>query len=226
MLTLKTQLTCSYCSRIVKNPILLPCDDSICGEHLSETNVVKENKIRCKECNKEFEVTCDEFRTIKSLNKLIESQSYLSGEERSLKQELEDKIRKFFQFYDAFVQTREKIDSVVFEYFQEMRNQIDEHREKLKEKIDEIALAMIERTKICEEEQLNSIKEKFFENSSFDETKSLLTELNQIEETFRNPNLLIETIKEMQRKQDESLRDIQSKFNEINQVKDNLKGFK
>jgi hypothetical protein len=223
MLTLKSQLTCSYCSRIVKNPILLPCDDSICGEHLSETNVVKENKIRCKECNKEFEVTCDEFRTIKSLNKLIESQSYLSGEERSLKQELEDKIRKFFQFYDDFVQTREKIDSVVFEYFQEMRNQIDEHREKLKEKIDEIALAMIDRTKTCEEEQLNSIKEKLFENSSFDETKSLLTELNQIEETFRYPNLLIETIKEMQRKQDESLRDIQSKLNEINQVKDNLK---
>ena len=88
----------------------------------------------------------------------------MSGEERSLKQELEDKIRKFFQFYDDFVQTREKIDSVVFEYFQEMRNQIDEHREKLKEKIDEIALAMIDRTKTCEEEQLNSIKEKLFEN--------------------------------------------------------------
>jgi hypothetical protein len=134
MLTLKSQLKCSYCSKIVKNSILLPCDDPICGEHLSEANVVKENKIRrvIKECNKEFEVTCDEFRTIKSLNKLIESQSYLSGEERSLKQELEDKIRKFFEFYvDDFVQTREKIDSVVFEYFQEMRNQIDEHREKL-----------------------------------------------------------------------------------------------
>ena len=82
---------------------------------------------------------------------------------------------------------------------------------------------MIDRTNKCQEKQLNSIKEKLFENSSFDETKSLLTELNQIEETFRNPNLLIETIKEMQRKQDESLRDIQSKLNEINQVKDNLK---
>ena len=65
------------------------------------------------------------------LIKLKESQSYLSGEERSLKHELEDKIRKFFEYYDDFVQTREKIDSVVFEYFQEMRNQIDEHREKL-----------------------------------------------------------------------------------------------
>ncbi len=71
---------------------------------------------------------------------------------------------------------------------------------------------MIDRTKICQEKQLNSIKEKLFENSSFDETKSLLTELNLIEDTFRNPNLLIETIKEMQQKQEESLRDIQLKF--------------
>ena len=47
--------------------------------------------------------------------------------------------------------------------------------------------------------------------------------MNGIEETFRHPSLLIETIKEMQRKQDESLNDIQLKFNEINQVKDNLK---
>ena len=54
-----------------------------------------------------------------------------------------------------------------------MRNQIDEHQQKLKEKIDEIALAMIDRTNICQEKQLNSIKGKLFENSSFDETKSL-----------------------------------------------------
>jgi hypothetical protein len=50
----KSQLTCSYCSKIYKHPIQLPCDDSICGEHLSERDVVKENKIKCKECNGEF----------------------------------------------------------------------------------------------------------------------------------------------------------------------------
>jgi hypothetical protein len=48
---------------------------------------------------------------------------------------------------------------------QEKRNQIDEDKQKLKEKIDKIALAMIDQTKICQEKQLNSIKEKHFENS-------------------------------------------------------------
>ena len=52
MLKLKSQLTCSHCSKIFRDPIELPCDDFICREHLSEKDVVKENKIKCKECNK------------------------------------------------------------------------------------------------------------------------------------------------------------------------------
>ena len=36
--------------------------------------------------------------------------------------------------------------------------------------------------------------------------------MNKIEETFRNPNLPIETFREMQQKHEESLKEIQSKF--------------
>ena len=46
--------------------------------------------------------------------------------------------------------------------------------------------------------------------------------LNEIEETFRSPNLLIQSIKEMQQNQEDSLNEIQIKFTEMNQVKDNL----
>jgi hypothetical protein len=46
--------------------------------------------------------------------------------------------------------------------------------------------------------------------------------LNQIEETFRHPNLLIQSIKDMQHKQEEYLNDIQVKLNEITLVKDTL----
>jgi hypothetical protein len=46
--------------------------------------------------------------------------------------------------------------------------------------------------------------------------------MNQIEETFRNPNILTESIKEMQRKHEESLKEIQSKLNQMTKIKDNL----
>ena len=71
---------------------------------------------------------------------------------------------------------------------------------------------------------LKNLKETLLENfSSFDDSKSLENELNGIEETFRNPTLLIESIREMHRKQEESLNSIQMKLYEMNRVKDNLK---
>jgi hypothetical protein len=116
----------------------------------------------------------------------------------------------------SFQQNKSKLESDIFEHFQELRFQIDEHREMLKEKIDEIASKMIDDSKKNEAMYLRNIKEDLFQTQSFE---SLENELNGIEDTFRNPNLLIETIKEMQQKQEESLNEIQSKLTEMNRVK-------
>ena len=102
----KSQVACSYCSKIYKDPIDLPCGDSICLEHLSEKDVLKVNKIKCKKCNKEFGVKNNAFKSNNELNQLLESQSYFSEEEIVLKQVLEESIQKFFQFYDGFAQKK------------------------------------------------------------------------------------------------------------------------
>jgi hypothetical protein len=200
----------------------LPCGDVICREHLSERSVVKENKIKCTKCNQDFQVKHCEFKSNNELKNLIESRSYLRSIELKLKQKLEELIRKFFQIYDEFIQNKSILEFDVFEHFQEMRFQIDLHRAMLKEKsdeIDEIAMAMINDTEKYEVLYLKNIKEDF---SSFDDCKSLEHELNQIEELFRDPNLLIETIKDMEQKQEEVLNDIQFKLNQMTIVKDTL----
>jgi hypothetical protein len=118
-----------------------------------------------------------------------------------------------------FVVNTQMKETDVFDHFQEMRFKVDEQREELKKRIDDIALGIIDETNRYQEKYLRDLKESF---SSFDETQSVEDKLTEIEETFRNPNLLIESIRDMQLKQEESLRDIQSKLNEMNQVNDNL----
>ena len=201
----KSQLSCSFCSRIFKDPILLPCDDSICRDHLKEKDVVKVNRIKCNKCNGEFQVKNNAFKSNEALKTLVESQSYLSEDEIVLKQKLKESIQKFFEFYDEFIQNKIKIELDVFNHFQEMRFQVDEHRERLKERIDDIALAMIDKIKKHEDVYLKNLNENVL---VFDSSKSLKDELAGIEETFRNPNLLIRSIKEIQHKQEESLKDI------------------
>jgi hypothetical protein len=225
----KTQLTCSYCSKILKHPIELPCDENICREHLFERDVVKQNRIKCEECNEEFQVKDNRFNSNKTLKKLVESQSYLSVKELSLKKELEDSLRKIFKFYEEFNQNKTMLESEVNDHFHEMRFQIDQHREELKKKIDDIALEMIDETQKNEAIYLNNLKEKLslsFSSFSFDTSQSLTNELNQIEETFRDPNLLIQTIKEMQQKQEESLNEINIQINRNVQDKRRFKGNK
>jgi hypothetical protein len=102
-----------------------------------------------------------------------------------------------------------------------MRFQVDEQREELKKRIDDIALAMIDKIKKSEAMFLKNLKKKFQANfSSFVKSKPLVDELNEIEELFRSPNLLIQSIKGMQSKQEESLNEFQLKLNEMNQIKE------
>ncbi len=108
----------------------------------------------------------------------------------------------------------------MFDHFQEMRFQVDEHREELNNKFDEIALGMIDKIKKCEESFSKSLNERF---SYFDHDKSFESELNELEETFRDPDLLVQSIQKLQQSQDESLNDIQLKLNQMNQIKDDLK---
>ncbi len=103
---------------------------------MSEKAIVKQNKIKCNECKGEFQVKDNDFKSNRTLKKLIASQSCLSEQEISLKQKLVFSIRKFFEFYGELHQKKTKLESDVFDHFQEMRFQIDEHREKLKERID------------------------------------------------------------------------------------------
>jgi hypothetical protein len=53
--------------------------------------------------------------------------------------------------------------------------------------------------------------------------KSVDDFLKDLEETFRNPNVLIESIQTIQIKQKEAKKSIQSKMNLFNQIKDGLK---
>ena len=95
----KSSLTCSYCSKIFKDPIELPCKHHLCNEHLVEKDVVKQNRIKCSECKNVFQVKDNEFKAIKIIKEQIDQLAYLSDEEISLKKQIQDSIQTFFKIY-------------------------------------------------------------------------------------------------------------------------------
>jgi hypothetical protein len=219
---LKSTLTCSYCLKIFKDPIELPCSHNLCKQHLTEKSVVKDNRIKCGECKQDFEVKDNEFKSIEILKKQLDELLFLSDEEVSLKKQIEDSIQMFFQIFEKFSMNKTTLDLDVHNHLTEIRFKLDENREELKKKIDDIYMEMIEKTKKFESTYLKSLEDKLYSSLKSFETKSLEQSLNETEETFRNPNLLIESIREMQRKQEESIAELKLKLNEQSQVKDHL----
>ena len=128
----KSALACSYCSKILKDPFELPCNHALCREHLVEINVVEENSIKCVECKQDFEVKDYEFKPIKILKKKLDDSPFLSDKEFSLKKQIEDSIRTFFQMYEQFTLNKTNLDLDVHNHFQKIRLKLDEHREIIK----------------------------------------------------------------------------------------------
>ena len=218
----KSSLACSYCSKIFKDPIELPCSHNLCKGHLAEKNIAQQNKIKCGECKKDFQIKDNDFKSTTLVNKLLDEHVYLSDEGVSLKKQIEESIRKFFQLYEEFTLNKTNRDLDVHNNFQEIRRNIDLHREKLKEKIDDIYMEMIEKTKKFEAIYLKSLEAQLEASLQSFETKSLEQSLKETEDTFRDPNLLIESIREMQRQQEEAIARLTLKLEEQSQVKDNL----
>ena len=61
---------------------------------------------------------------------------------------------------EEYVLNKNLVTLECHKHFQEVRFQIDEHREELKKKIDDISLEMIERAKKYEDLYLKSLNEK------------------------------------------------------------------
>ena len=84
------------------------------------------------------------------------------------------------------------------------------HREELKARIDDIAIEMIEQTKRFEATQAASLNKKF--EQTLADAESSDTQLNDVrhvlKEKFRNPDLSLDSIKEVKIKYDEEIADL------------------
>ena len=217
---LKSKYSCSHCTRILKDPLSMPCNDDICADHLKERNLMQ---VKCLKCNEIFDIKNTIFKSNLPLKKLLSGEFYLSDEEKRLKQQIEIKIRDFHQNKENFNQNKCLLDMDCYNYFQELRRQIDLHREEempkvynilTMKRIDDISIQMIERIQIFEENYLSKFKVEH-ENS----LKTLQEDLEDLTESFREYNLTFDLIERIKLDYETNIDDLKSKLNDMLQIK-------
>ena len=139
---IKKGLSCIVCDMILDEPVSFPCecDTYTCKEHLRDGKYAKDNKIKCPTCNKEFQTKSENFRPSRFVKNLLNNQTFLSEEEKQLKSEIQSLIDHFRQKFEKFTKEAQNFDFYADKHFGMIRNQIDLHREELKDKIYKIAL--------------------------------------------------------------------------------------
>ena len=70
---------------------------------------------------------------------MLDDEFYLSDEERNSKRKLVQNLRISFQLNSELTQNKCVLESESYDFFQELRFKIDQHREELKQKIDDFA---------------------------------------------------------------------------------------
>ena len=213
-MSLKEDLTCLICSKIFKSPFSLPCGDTICEEHLLEPQVLKNNSIKCQSCGEVFEVKDNQtIRSNTTVQKLILKERFLSDAEKLMKKSLLESIENFSQLNEQLKESKNIFDLDRYNHFQEIRRKIEVQREELKDQIDKTALTMIDELRAMEESYADRIEE--FQVEAFDLEK----EKKDLDETFRDVNLLVKSVNKLRVKNDEAASRIESNLREISQMK-------
>ena len=233
-MNLKPYLICQMCTKILKNPITLACGHTLCEEHLQENKALNENKLECVSCNQVYDLNNNNNNHIvrvQILQEILREKCFLSNEEK----ECQSKLAKSFTLlnqlnreFDEYKESFAIFEMEFYENFQEIRRQIDIHRENedfnsSRTKIDNIALDMIDRTKAHETPYYSCLNENIKEACLY-QTKSINVddEKKKLEEMFRDPNILLATCKQMELKQMKRVKKLKSKIDEMIKIRKNL----
>ena len=176
-MTNSEDLVCDYdcCKMILESPVTLPCGNTLCKEHLDKFY----EKFTCFLCNEEHQIPKNGFVINKTTNKIINNYINLNP--------LRKKIKASFEHLSQSIDDYEKVDpdSFVYDYFAEIRNKVDLHREELKREVDQKSDEIIQHLK--EREQKCKANLSKVEKENVDELKK--NNLPFWKQKLRMPNI-------------------------------------
>jgi len=204
----------------------LPCGDSICEYHLNEANVLKDNSIKCmvSTCKRKFNLDSNVFIPNKTVKSLLDKETFLSDEEKSLKKCMQELLKKLDTLSDEYRQSKSNFKTLCHDRFQEVYHRMDIHRQNLKDLIDEIFYVMMRETNDIEISYSNNLFKRL-EATEFLTASHYKNRANRIENlksAFRDVNVDLKWLREQREQHEKAIALIEQQLNEMSQAEENL----
>ena len=163
------------------------------------------------------------FQPFKLMEKILRQGKHLSGEENTFKLQIQNKMAQLYRLCDDICKKKSLLESDVYDHFHELRSHIDICREEAKIRIDNLCLDMIESSKKCEAQFMEYLRQAARQVLVPSGDDVLEKERKNLEETFRDPQLVIERLDALKRKHDAEIAQLKAKLNEFKTVGELLK---
>lgn len=203
-------LSCEYeiCKKYLQVPIRLPCQKTICKEHIDDHIKYGFDYIYCQFCNKEHSIPENGFPINKDLECILNANMHLNTNHKKAIEKLK-KLEKTKETYNFMA---EKPHEFIDNYFSEVKNNIELQKDKLKLKIDLITREMICQVENIEMECKNNIKAKTFDtviNTNLD------IQINNWKHELRKPKLNSRLLANLQVELDSIEKETKSKLKKL-----------
>ncbi len=111
--------SCEICKKYYELPVMLPCGNSICLEHVLDSKVYK-----CKLCGHDHVVPEGGLELNKSLLKVLNLNLHLSPKQKAVKEAL----KSFEAIIDEFYFVTNDSQKYLFDYIVDLKSRIDLER--------------------------------------------------------------------------------------------------
>ena len=217
---MKSDFFCSMCSKVFKKPITFPCGCTVCGRHLNDKEAKLSSTIKCVSCNIDYSLKeLELFKPNKTIENLLSKGVHLSDEENMLKQQIEQEMVELYKLCNEFREKNSLLEIEVYDHFVELRRKIDIRREEAKTRIDDIYMEMIDLAKKTEAQYMDHLKKQAQKALVRSRDDSLEKEKENLEDRFRETNILIENVKAIKTKHQEDIAELKNKLKEFDEIK-------
>jgi len=208
---------CEKCGKFLESPVTLPCMRTICEFHIKEMQPDPEKSliVECSFCKNSHDIPVDGFKPNLKIKNLIESNIHLNHEEKQLKTQLENLIRKLSRLVNILDKKEADVEKTLEGRVKDIKGQIEVAAKDLKSKIDQLANSLLTKLKDFEYKCRNTMK-KVNKSSNQSDLNELAAICNN---TKRETDLNEENTKDIRTKIETKIEEVEFQIKEFEKVK-------
>jgi hypothetical protein len=176
----KSSFNCDECHKLLVDPVAMPCDNIICKAHLDKLLTNKsnnENIFICGVCQEEHLVPKNGFVVNSRLKNLLELELNTLFETNPAFEECKKELEQAKENVKMIEEFETNAEVYIYEYFEDIKIQVDLRREVLKQKIDDHSDEIIKSLELNQQNYTKLSKEVNLIELNIERSKKKLNDL-------------------------------------------------